>query len=64
MNEATHGESSNAAAQKLENLVRSTRAEIGDLDTRTRDLVRDRPLIALIGAIGIGYLVARLSARI
>lgn len=40
--------------------VRSRRA---DLEQQARTLIRQRPVVAVLAAVGVGYLVARLVAR-
>jgi ElaB/YqjD/DUF883 family membrane-anchored ribosome-binding protein len=35
-----------------------------DLGGRTRALIRERPVVAVIAAAGLGYLVARLVSRV
>ena len=40
--------------------VRST---LTDLEHQARTLIRQRPVVAVLVAVGVGYLVARLVAR-
>jgi hypothetical protein len=39
------------------------RARILALETNLRDFIRRRPTAALLGALGLGYVVARLARR-
>ncbi|MBP1687858.1 MAG: hypothetical protein H6Q33_4001 [Deltaproteobacteria bacterium] len=41
--------------------VRST---LMDLEQQARTLIRQRPVVAVLAAVGVGYLVARLVARV
>ena len=40
------------------------RVALTHADRRTRQFVRQRPLAALVAAVGIGYVLARISSRI
>ncbi|HEV7732756.1 MAG TPA: hypothetical protein VGR62_11365 [Candidatus Binatia bacterium] len=48
------------AAEHLEDV----RGEIETVDRRVRDIVDEYPLAAIVGAVAVGYLVARLTSRI
>jgi len=37
--------------------------QVTDLEQQARTLIRQRPVAALLAALGVGYLVARLIAR-
>ena len=39
------------------------RARVTDLEEHARTLIRQRPVVAVLVAVGVGYLVARLVAR-
>ena len=43
--------------------VNQARSEIGRLDREFRALVKERPFLALVGAVAAGYLVGRVFAR-
>jgi hypothetical protein len=38
-------------------------SELKDLERQARAFVQQRPLVAVLAAVGLGYLVARLAAR-
>jgi len=39
------------------------RARVTDLEEQARTLIRQRPVVAVLAAVGVGYLVARLVSR-
>ena len=43
--------------------VEKVRAQIDDLDARTRRLVQERPIVAVGAALVLGYALGRLLAR-
>jgi hypothetical protein len=49
--------------QQVQAGIAQARVEIDQLDERARAFVRERPVMALLGAIGIGYFVARIFSR-
>ena len=51
-------------SQSVESGVNLALAEFGQLDDQVRSFVRERPVMALIGAVGMGYLVARIFSRL
>lgn len=54
----------NGLAHKVEAGVEVARAEIGQLDEQVRAFVRERPVVAVLSAAGIGYVVARIFSRL
>ena len=44
--------------------LEKARSEFSELDQRARVLVRQRPIAALLAAIGLGFVVARISSRL
>jgi hypothetical protein len=38
-------------------------AKVTDLEQQARTLIRQRPVVAVLAAAGVGYLVARLVSR-
>ena len=38
-------------------------SRVTDLEQRARTLIRQRPVVAVLAAVGVGYLVARLVSR-
>ena len=40
------------------------RARMTDLERNARTLIRQRPVVAVLAAVGVGYLVARIVARV
>lgn len=41
----------------------AVRAKLLDLEEQARTLVRERPVAAVLAAVGLGYVVARLFSR-
>jgi hypothetical protein len=62
------GEQMAAEAERLAEQVQAgaaeARAEIANLEQRTRRLIQERPVGALVAALVAGYLVGRISARL
>ena len=48
---------------ELEHVVESARAELARYAERAAELVRERPVVAVTGALAIGYLVGKLASR-
>jgi hypothetical protein len=60
----TNAVAENGLAQKVGAGVHVARAEIDQIDEQVRAFVRERPVVALFGAVGIGYFVARALSRL
>lgn len=60
----THEMTENGLAQKVEAGLHGARAEIAQIDEYVVSFVRERPLVALLGAVGVGYVVARIVSRL
>ena len=43
--------------------IEALRSKVTDLEEQARTLIRERPVVAVLAAVGIGYLVARLVSR-
>lgn len=43
--------------------IAALRSKMTDLEQQTRTLIRHRPVVAVLAAAGVGYLVARLISR-
>ena len=43
--------------------IAAVRSGLPDLEQRARTRIRQRPVVAVLAAIGVGYLVARLVSR-
>ena len=43
--------------------IAAVRSRVTDLEQQARTLIRQRPVVAVLAAAGVGYLVARLVAR-
>jgi hypothetical protein len=50
-------------AEQLRAGVEQARSEIARLEQRARELVRERPVGALLAAVAAGYLVGRIATR-
>jgi hypothetical protein len=56
-----HGES---IAGQVRHGIEQARTELGGLDDIARALIRERPVVAVLAAIGFGYFAARLFSRL
>jgi hypothetical protein len=54
----------NAIAEQAGERYEQVRGEVGDVDRRLREVVEQYPLASFLGAVAIGYLVARVTSRI
>jgi hypothetical protein len=43
--------------------IEAVRSSVTDLEQQARKLIRQRPVAAVLAAVGFGYLVARLVSR-
>ena len=43
--------------------IAAVRSKVTDLEQQARTLIRQRPVVAVLAAVGVGYLVARLVSR-
>jgi ElaB/YqjD/DUF883 family membrane-anchored ribosome-binding protein len=43
--------------------IAAVRSRVTDLEEDARTLIRQRPVVAVLVAVGVGYLVARLVSR-
>ena len=43
--------------------IAAVRSKVTDLEQQARTLIRQRPVVAVLAAAGIGYLVARIFSR-
>ena len=43
--------------------IAAVRSKATDLGQQARTLIRQRPVVAVLAAVGVGYLVARLVSR-
>ena len=43
--------------------IAAVRSRVTDLEEDARTLIRQRPVVAVLAAVGVGYLVARLVSR-
>jgi len=50
--------------QQMREKLETARHTVGQFDDVTRQFVRERPVVALLAAIGLGYVVARLASRL
>lgn len=57
------GGAMNALAEQAEEHYDQVRGEIGDLDRRLRSAIDQYPLATFLGAVAVGYLVARVTSR-
>jgi hypothetical protein len=43
--------------------IAAVRSKVTDLEQQARTLIRQRPVVVVLAAVGVGYLVARLVSR-
>jgi len=48
---------------RVEDELDSIRVAVSDLEQQARTLIRQQPVVSVLAAAGLGYLVARLLAR-
>lgn len=49
--------------ESLAGQAQELRAKFSDYEEQARELIRQQPVVAILGAVGIGYLVARMVSR-
>ena len=50
-------------AEPVQPDIVAVRSKVAELEQQARTLIRQRPVVAVLAAVGVGYLVARLVAR-
>ena len=50
-------------AEQAQPHIAAGRSKVTELEYQARTLIRQRPVIAVLAAAGVGYLVARLVSR-
>jgi ElaB/YqjD/DUF883 family membrane-anchored ribosome-binding protein len=50
-------------AGQVQRGLSEARSSVADLEQQARTFIRQRPIVALLAAAGVGYLVARLVSR-
>lgn len=50
-------------AEQAQPDIAAVRSTVTELEQQARTLIRQRPVVAVLAAAGVGYLVARLVAR-
>lgn len=50
-------------AQQVPADIDALRAKVTDLEQQASVLIRERPVVAVLAAVGVGYLLARLASR-
>jgi len=51
-------------AQQGQPRLVAVRSRLTDLEQQARTRIRQRPVVAVLAAVGVGYLVARLVSRV
>ena len=54
---------SSPPAEPVHAHITHVRSRVTDLEEHARTLIRQRPVVAVLAAIGVGFLVARLVSR-
>jgi hypothetical protein len=49
--------------EQAESGFAEARVRVTDLERRARKLIRQRPIVAVLAAVGVGYLAARFVSR-
>ena len=57
----TADERSSPRSKPVQSSFADARARMTDLEQTTRTFIRQRPIVAVLAAVGVGYLAARLS---
>jgi hypothetical protein len=50
-------------AEQAQADITAVRSRLTDMEQQARTLIRQRPIVAVLAAVGAGYLVARLVSR-
>ena len=50
-------------SQQVQADIAAVYSKLTDLEQQARILIRQRPVVAVLAAVGVGYLVARLVSR-
>jgi hypothetical protein len=50
-------------AEPVQPEIAAVRSKVTDLEQQARTFIRQRPVVAVLAAVGAGYLVARLVSR-
>jgi len=51
-------------AEKERADIAAVRSRVTDLEQQARTLIKQRPIVAVLAAVGAGYLVARVLSRV
>jgi len=63
-NAGSGGQNRQRGATPLRGRITSARSDLASIDQRTRSIAKDHPLLALGGALLIGYVVGRAVSRL
>ena len=61
--QVAEGRASPPGAEEGQSDITEARSTVADLEERARTFIRERPVVAVLAAIGVGYLVARVARR-
>ena len=61
--QVAEGRASPPRAEQGQPDIADVRSTVADLEERARTFIRQRPVIAVLAAVGAGYLVARVLSR-
>jgi len=61
MNEATLGSSMDDLSERFRPKIEEAKQQIGRINSRITSLIQDHPAVCLLGALALGYLVARVA---
>ena len=50
-------------AEPVQADIAAVGSKVTELEQQARTLIRQRPVVAVLAAVGVGYLVARLASR-
>ena len=62
--DAVEEESSNSPVLEIPPEFEAIASRVSELEEQARRLIHERPVVAVLGAVGLGYLVARLVSRV
>ena len=61
--QVAEGRASPPRAEEGQSDITEVQSTVADLEERARTFIRQRPVVAVLLAVGVGYLVARVLSR-
>jgi hypothetical protein len=60
----TRDDAQEVLQQQMETFVKGAKERLEPIDNWVRDMARERPLMLVAGAVGLGYVIGRVLRRI